>query len=114
MARAGLCRRNGFQDQADVLIHARLAADMLGATKMDRPEDVDVNPVSGKVYAMLTDNTKRKSEATDAANPRGPTIRSGTSSRSRPTAAIMRRRGSRWEILVKCGNPAIGSSRRDL
>ncbi len=59
-----------FSDQADVLIHARLAADAAGATKMDRPEWGAVNPRNGEVYMTLTTNPSRELDKTDAANPR--------------------------------------------
>jgi secreted PhoX family phosphatase len=59
-----------FSDQADVLIHARLAADAAGATRMDRPEWGAVNPKNGEVYMTLTYNPSRALEQIDAANPR--------------------------------------------
>ena len=66
-----------FADQADVVVNARLAADAVGATKMDRPEWCAVHPVTGEVYYTLTNNSNRKVEpsgssqmAVDAANPR--------------------------------------------
>ena len=69
----GLTAENGFVDQADVLIHARAAADMVGATKMDRPEWITVHPHTDDVFVSLTNNSDRGSDGKpgkDAANPR--------------------------------------------
>ncbi|MEY4752754.1 MAG: hypothetical protein RJA44_429 [Pseudomonadota bacterium] len=65
-----------FANQADVLINARLAADAVGATKMDRPEWSTVNPRTDDIYFTLTNNSNRVLAAAtgkqlaDAANPR--------------------------------------------
>lgn len=63
-----LTAANGFADQGDVLIKARLAADALGATPMDRPEWTTVHPTTGEVFCSLTNNTLRTEP--NAANPR--------------------------------------------
>ena len=58
-----------FATQAEVLTYARLAADTLGATPMDRPEWITAAP-DGLVYCACTNNSRR-TEA-DAANPQAP------------------------------------------
>ncbi|MCP5270535.1 MAG: PhoX family phosphatase [Burkholderiaceae bacterium] len=64
---------NGFADQGEVVIKARQAADLLGATKMDRPEWLAIEPGGTTVYCTLTNNTARGAPGrpgVDAANPR--------------------------------------------
>ncbi|MGY3728746.1 MULTISPECIES: PhoX family protein [Cobetia] len=54
-------------DLAGVIIHTADAADLMGATPMDRPEWGAVDPASGEVYMTLTNNSKRTEEGTAAA-----------------------------------------------
>ncbi|UUN28095.1 PhoX family phosphatase [Streptomyces sp. FIT100] len=57
----------------EVYVFTRLAGDKVGATKMDRPEDVEPSPRSGRVYIALTNNTDRGKAGkagADEANPR--------------------------------------------
>lgn len=103
-----LTAANGFHSQADVVIEARRAADLLGATKMDRPEDVEANPATDKVYVMLTNNSQRKPEEASGANPRannrfGHIVEILPKDRDHASADFT------WEILVRCGDPAVAA-----
>jgi secreted PhoX family phosphatase len=57
----------------EIFVFTRLAGDKVGATKMDRPEDVEPSPRTGKVYIALTNNSNRGKAGyapADEANPR--------------------------------------------
>ncbi|MGY0059922.1 PhoX family protein [Streptomyces sp. LZ34] len=92
----------------EVYVFTRLAADKVGATKMDRPEDVEPSPRTGKVYVALTNNSDRGKEGkapADEANPRNSNkhgqILELTERWSDPAA----RRFS-WRLFLVCGDPA--------
>ncbi|MGE5766201.1 MAG: PhoX family protein, partial [Bacteroidota bacterium] len=100
-----LTAANGFDSQADVLIETRIAADLLGATPMDRPEDVDPHPGTGKVYLMLTNNARRKADAVDGPNPRANNefgqVVELTAPNGDHDATVYR-----WDLLVVAGDPS--------
>lgn len=107
---------------AEVLINCRLAADTVKPTKMDRPEDIEPNPVNGKVYCALTNNSNRTTAgATDAVNPL-----SSSMVRSSFQGPLVSKAGNRngyvlemtedggdhtgttfgWDLMLVCGDPA--------
>ncbi|MFD5215604.1 PhoX family protein [Microbacterium sp. NPDC058345] len=97
---------------AEVLVYTRLAADRVGATKMDRPEDVEPNPVTGRVYVACTNNTDRGiagKTGTDEANPR-------TENRDGHVIEITEAGGDQtattfaWTLLLVAGDPSKNSS----
>jgi secreted PhoX family phosphatase len=103
----GLDPAAGFPSQAEVLIQARLAADVVGATKMDRPEWIAVHPTTREAYCSLTNNSTRgtdKGAAVDAANPREKNVY-GHIIRWRDHGSDPRALRFAWDIFVLCGDP---------
>lgn len=98
----------GFRDQADVLVRARMAADAVGATPMDRPEWIAVHPQTQEVYCTLTNNSRRGAKglaSIDRANPRnnntfGHIIRWREAGNDPASARF------EWNVFVLCGDPA--------
>ena len=73
----------GFASQAEVVIDARTAGDVVGATYMDRPEWIAVHPRSQEVYVTLSNNTSRGNG--QAAAPGRPRSAPTPPIRARPT-----------------------------
>jgi Predicted phosphatase len=112
--RGPLTAANGFHSQADVVIEARRAADLVGATPMDRPEDVEANPANGRVYVMLTNNSQRKPEQVGGPHPRAKNAH-GHVVELIPPGAGKGRMGRhdadrfRWDILLLAGRAEDGA-----
>ena len=116
----------GFRDQADVLVKARMAAYLLGATPMDRPEDVEANPVTGRIYIACTRNETRAIEpgsvtyggrdidgGPNAANPRGAN-NFGHIIEIHEDGDDHTSREFSWEVFLLAGDPSGGRLISDL
>lgn len=106
-----LTAANGFADQGEIVIKSRQASDALRATKMDRPEWLAIDPMSGTVYCTLTNNADRGKDGMpgpDPANPRannthGHIIRWREGAEGGGDFDATR---FRWDHLVLAGDPA--------
>jgi secreted PhoX family phosphatase len=45
-----------FKDQTEILINCREAGALVGATPQDRPEDIEIDPITGDVLIACTNN----------------------------------------------------------
>jgi secreted PhoX family phosphatase len=110
----------GFADQGDVVIKTRAAADVLGATPMDRPEDIEPNPIDGRVYIACTKSETRGVEGADdhwsgrkvdiAANPANPRPdnRSGHIIEIREAGDDATATRFEWNVFLLAGRPGEG------
>ncbi|MER7073867.1 PhoX family phosphatase [Terrabacter sp. NPDC000476] len=106
---------------AEVLVNTRLAADTVGPTKMDRPEDIEPNPVNGKIYCALTNNSDRGAKyPTDETNPLassmvrtelGAPLTSKAGNRNGYVLEVTERGTDHtatrfaWDLFLVCGDP---------
>jgi secreted PhoX family phosphatase len=110
--------RAGFANQGDVVIKVRAAADLLGATPMDRPEDVEPSPITGRIYIPCTKSENRgdardewsgrKTDAgVNAANPR-PENRSGHIIEIAEAGDDATATRFEWNVFLLAGDPKAG------
>ncbi|GAB3506038.1 PhoX family protein [Amycolatopsis cihanbeyliensis] len=88
----------------EVYVFTREAADRVGATKMDRPEDIQVHPRTGRVYCALTNNTERGQRGKEGAtepNPRDGNRHGQVLEFEEDPLAIR----FSWRLLLVCGDP---------
>jgi secreted PhoX family phosphatase len=93
----------------EAAVFTRFAADKAGATKMDRPEDFEANPKTGKVYVALTNNDKRGTNGeapVDAANPRNENKSGQILELTDDHAGT----SFTWDLLLVCGDPAAADT----
>jgi len=110
----GLDESSGFSSQAEISIFARAAADVVGATTMDRPEWVAANPLKAEAYCCLTNNKNRGKKPNrggidtpvNGPNPREGNLY-GQIVRWAPTNGNHASDAFEWNLFVVAGNPTL-------
>lgn len=110
-------------DAAHIAIFTRTAASAVGATTMDRPEWIAVNPTAAEAYCCLTNNSRRGTKnddgslktnaggdemAVNAVNPRE-TNNYGQIVRWRPAGEDHGADSFTWDLYVMAGNPTLNA-----
>lgn len=98
---------NANMSRDETLVYARIAASKVGATTMDRPEWVAVNPNKPEAYVSLTNNKYRgekSSQPINMANPRKHN-KYGHILRWTPENGDHAAKHFNWDIFVLAGNP---------
>lgn len=105
----GLTAEAGFKDQAEILVHTRLAATVVGATTMDRPEWVAVHPTQAQVYVTLTNNSDRGAKPNQSVNGPNPRAKNvyGQIVRWTPQGNDHTSNQFTWDIFALAGNPML-------
>lgn len=111
-----------FKTDADIAVFTRIAADTVGATKMDRPEWGGVNPKNGEIYMTLTNNSTRTPDNADAANPRAYLdLKAGKQQTGNVNGHIIRMAehkptdsSFKWDVYVFCGEANSGDANINL
>jgi secreted PhoX family phosphatase len=107
----GLTAENGFASDAEVMIYAREAATIVGATTMDRPEWVAVHPDNKAVFCALTNNSNRgmkDNQPIKGPNPRAEN-KYGQIVRWMPENGDHTSTLFNWDLFLVAGNPTVHS-----
>jgi len=104
-----LTKENGFPDQASVMVFTRLAATVVGATTMDRPEWVAVHPNNKTVFCTLTNNKQRGKKSGQYVGGPNPRIKNnyGQIVRWNPSNGDHTSLEFDWDLYVLAGNPTV-------
>lgn len=107
----GVCQVPGFTTE-QALVTTRIVADAVGATKMDRCEDVEPSPITGKVYVACTNNTDRGKPGKEGATEPNPRVanRDGHIVEIAEDGDDATATTFTWNLLLVCGDPAVNGS----
>ncbi|HEX6344837.1 PhoX family phosphatase [Umezawaea sp.] len=96
----------------EVYVFTRAAADAVGATRMDRPEDVEPHPRTRRVYAALTNNTDRGKPGREGATEVSPRVGNRNGQVLEIEEALSDNTATRftWRLLLVCGDPSAADT----